>query len=308
MNFKQLASILSISGLLFLLICKSKSILLLDNEYRFKKSVKIGNHSRFYILVFPKNYYRENKAFPLMIAMHGGSGSGVQMETRYGLPEISEKRPFIMIYPDGLKSDGLLGVRTWNAGTCCEYAQRNNIDDVGFLKKVIEETIKDNRVDSKRVFAIVMSNGGMMAYRLGCDLSDKIRAIAPVACSNTVLSDWKIVKPIPVLPIHSVNDKLVPFEGGEGIRGTIHQSVLNGLESWVKHNVCVNSSPKVVVNDDKFKFMRRLGCGNGAEIHYYLTKGGCHSLPGINKVRVFGDDPSKVLNANEIIFDIFDKF
>ena len=70
---------------------------------------------------------------------------------------------------------------TWNAWNCCGYALKNGIDDVDFIRALIEGLQKRYAIDSKRMFATGLSNGAMMSYRLACELSDKIAAIAPVA-------------------------------------------------------------------------------------------------------------------------------
>jgi hypothetical protein len=66
------------------------------------------------------------------------------------------------------------------AGGCCAYAMRNAMDDVGFTRAVIDDLSRRARIDSRRIYATGISNGGMMAYRLGVELAGRITAIAPV--------------------------------------------------------------------------------------------------------------------------------
>ena len=70
---------------------------------------------------------------------------------------------------------------TWNAGICCGRARDENVDDVGFVREIVKQLKTQLNVDPNRIFANGMSNGGMMSYRLACEMADTFRAIAAVA-------------------------------------------------------------------------------------------------------------------------------
>ena len=72
-------------------------------------------------------------------------------------------------------------MNSWNAGGCCGYAVEKNIDDVGYIREVIDIIVKKYKVDENRVYVTGWSDGGYMSFRLACELSDKIRAAAPFA-------------------------------------------------------------------------------------------------------------------------------
>lgn len=61
---------------------------------------------------------------------------------------------------------------TWNAGSCCADALRENVDDVGFVSALIGRLVKERAVDPARVYATGMSNGAQLSYRLACELAD----------------------------------------------------------------------------------------------------------------------------------------
>lgn len=285
----------------FLIGCKKQEI---KKEYRFEKRVVINGYKRTFTIVFPSNYNESHNKFPAIIALHGGGGSAKQMEESYELPAKAEKEKYVMIYPDGIQSNGLLKARTWNAGLCCEFAMENNIDDVGFLSKMIDSILKNYQVDSKKIYAVGMSNGGMMAYRLACELSNKIAAIAPVACTMTTTKLCDVNKTVPIIHFHSEMDENVPFLGGIGIRGINYPAVEKGLNYWATLNEC-HSKAKIVFENEKYRHQQWLDCKAKSNIELYLTKDGGHSWPGITKVRIGGDEPSNALNANDLIFDFF---
>ena len=75
--------------------------------------------------------------------------------------------------------------RAWNAGSCCGSPARTPIDDIGFVLAVLDAVAAEYNLDPDRVYATGFGNGGMMAYRLGCEAADRFAAIAPVVSALT---------------------------------------------------------------------------------------------------------------------------
>ena len=119
---------------------------------------------------------------PLVVVLHGGGGNAENIEEVTGFSEKADEEGFIVVYPDG---SGRLDryLLTWNAGFCCGYALENNIDDVGFIRALIEYLQEKYAINRNMIYVTGISNGGMMSYRLGAELSDIVAAIAPVAGS-----------------------------------------------------------------------------------------------------------------------------
>src|SRR5262249_51070220 len=140
---------------------------------------------RTYVLHLPRD--REpSKPAPLVIAMHGGSGTGEGFPrlTHHGFDDLADRDGWIVVYPDGIG-------KNWNDGRKVERSEayKKNIDDVGFISALIDELTSNHAVDRKRVYATGISNGGFMSQRLARDLSSKIAAIAPVAANLHVAED-----------------------------------------------------------------------------------------------------------------------
>ena len=155
------------------------------------------------------------------------------------------------------------------------------IDDVGFTAKMLDDLATVVNVDAKRIYCTGLSNGAMMAHRLGAELSDRIAAIAPVA-GTMVCDDCKPKRPVPVLYFHGTKDTLVPYAGLEkpmklrGVNATI--------ETWIKVNGC-KAEPEVAelpTPKDVLKVTRKSynGGKNGAEVVLYVIDGGGHVWPG----------------------------
>jgi polyhydroxybutyrate depolymerase len=111
---------------------------------------------------------------PVLIALHGGGGKAQQMERNTKFDDLAEKEGFIVIYPESFGG-------YWNDGRGVEFmrAQKENINDVKFIKSLVENTAKEHKIDAGRVFATGISNGGFMSHRLANEASDVIAGIAP---------------------------------------------------------------------------------------------------------------------------------
>src|SRR6056297_1521096 len=91
---------------------------------------------RTYILHLPSSY-NPNDSYPLVLVFHGGGGNAESIREITNFTQKAEQEEFIVVYPDGT---GKLNKKllTWNCGFCCGYALENNIDDIGFIRSLIE--------------------------------------------------------------------------------------------------------------------------------------------------------------------------
>ena len=276
-----------------------------DTEFRFSSSITVDGRERTYILQLPPNYYEADN-FSLVIAMHGGGGSGEQFESTSHLSVKARAAKFAVVYPDGVQSDGLLKARTWNAGSCCDYASENNINDVRFISELIDRLVLDYKIDRKKVYATGHSNGGMLAYRLACELSNKIAAIAPNGTTMVVEQPCNASRPVPILHMHSILDQHVPYAGGmgSGISKHYNPPIDSVLNVWQQKNQCAQPA-QVIQDNGSYKLTKWVDCLNNVAIHYYLTKDGGHSWPGGEPGSVFGDNTSTAINANDLLWEFF---
>ncbi len=277
------------------------------SELRTEGSMMVDGRSRYYLLNLPPNY-NEAADVSLVIALHGGGGKATQMESDYLLTEKANAAKFAIVYPEGVQSDGILGARTWNAGTCCDYAVEKNIDDVKYISILIDELLKKYpKLNPKKVYATGMSNGAMMSYRLACELSNKIAAIAPVAGALVTVQPCVVSRPVPILHIHSKLDEKVPYNGGRSTFGFLIPPVENGINTWLKNNSC-NATTKAVTTFSNYTLTKWTNCSNNSSVEIYLTNDGGHSWPGGLHSRAAADVPSTAINANDVIWAFFQKY
>jgi polyhydroxybutyrate depolymerase len=298
--------LLTCTLLLFMGGCSKNDDPEVEKVYRFNETITVDGQTRTYTLNLPPDYYESN-GFSLVIAMHGGGGDAAQFESTSRLTEKADAAGFIVVYPEGVKSDGVLGARTWNAGKCCDYARDNNINDVKFIDELIDELLAKYKINPKKVYATGHSNGGMLSYRLACEMSGKIAAIATSGCSMVVTQPCNPDRPVPVLHMHSVLDARVPYTGGKGITGISYPPIDSVMNVWSKINTC-KTTAQVVKDDDDYKFTRWTDCTNGVTIQYYLTQDGGHAWPGGLPGSANGDTPSSVISANNLLWDFFKQY
>ncbi len=103
---------------------------------------------------------------------------------------------------------------SFNAGTCCGQATRDNIDDVAYLRQVLSLTESTQPRDSRRTMVAGFSNGAMMAYTFACLHPELVSAVG--ADAGTDVSACKPKDgPVAVRHIHGDQDTVVPYDGTE---------------------------------------------------------------------------------------------
>lgn len=206
-------------------------------DYRFE--LRTGGGVRSYIVHLPA---QRSARPPVVLNFHGGGGNARQYQAYVQMDRLAEREGFLVVYPNG---SGLLRERllTWNAGGCCGYAMRNDVDDVAFVRALLDDLAARTAIDRARVYATGLSNGAMMSYRLAVELPEAIAAIAPVA-GAMMLGSALPSQAKPVLHIHSVDDHRARYAGGLGERfpfttvRLLHPSVEARLALWAKVNGC----------------------------------------------------------------------
>lgn len=246
---------------------------------------------------------------PLVMAFHGGGGSAAHMakDANYGLQRKADEAGFIVAFPNGDSKFPGGQFATWNAGQCCGDARDKGVDDVAFARAVVLAIKARFTIDPSRVYAIGMSNGGMMAHRLACDASDIFAAVASVAGTDAT-TRCTPTRPVPVLHIHAKDDDHVLYNGGAG-PGAFRDaskvmdfvSVPETVARWVKRDACV-AAPQLVLKVDGASCEAYRGCAGGAAVQVCTTETGGHSWPGTQSVRRGKEGPSKALDANDVIW------
>jgi polyhydroxybutyrate depolymerase len=245
----------------------------------------------------------------MVICLHGTGGNAGQFERSYGFNEKADKEGFVAVYPDGVpKTDGVgvLKVRTWNAGTCCDFAMYTNVNDVKFISSIIDRISSNFHINKRRVYVTGMSNGGMLAYRLASELPNKIAPVGVVSGTMVSPKDASLKGSVPLIHIHAKPDDKVPFAGGEGLGNYNFPPVMEGLKYWAKRNSCL-SEPSI----DRRTGYEIMNWKNQHDVitnQCYLTYDGGHAWPSASASSRLSDQPSTIINATDLIWDFCSRF
>ena len=190
---------------------------------------------------------------PLVLVLHGFGGSAAAVRAYSGIESAlaATGTDAVVVYPDG--TGGETGSpQSWNAGGCCPFAMFEAVDDVSFLAKLIDVIEVDYSIDPDQVWVVGHSNGGMMAYRLACELSDKISAIG-VAAGALMLESCMPSRAVDVLHLHGELDTVVPSNGGD----VLGISFPSARQSAERYAVAADCSPTASNTASFVEF----GCG-----------------------------------------------
>lgn len=252
------------------------------------RTLSHGGLDRVYLFYSPAGIAERKGPRSLLLVLHGGSGTahGMVRITRNRFNELAEQRGFYVVYPQGID-------KSWNEGRKgrIDGAHRRNIDDVGFLGALIDHLKSSYAIDTGRVFVTGMSNGGMMALRLGCSLPDKIRGIAPVVSSIPVdiLALCQAPSNVSLVLFNGTRDPLVPYDGGTinafgQKRGEII-AIERTLDLWRTKARCgatpvTRNLPDIAEDGMRVVRVEYRQCEADAKVVLYRIEGGGHTWPG----------------------------
>jgi polyhydroxybutyrate depolymerase len=220
---------------------------------------------------------------PLVVALHGGLGTSSQFAANSSLNGFAQSNNFIVVYLDGIGSqpDGT-GFQTWNGGYCCGPAATQTLDDVSFIRDLVAQLRTTMPIDPRRVYAMGHSNGGILSYKLACDLSGVIVAIGVQAGSN-VVADCRPTNSVSVFHLHGTADMNVPIDGGKGsgLSATVFASARGSVDAMAALNGCNVSSPvSLVAANADVTALSWTGCRSNTEVRFVKVKNASHAWMG----------------------------
>lgn len=273
----------------------------------YSASLQVGGLTRTYIVHLPMNYHGSSP-LPVVFVFHGGSGNARNMNKLTNFNALADRQHFIVVYPQGHQNH-------WADGRGTTPPERVGINDVLFVSTLIDQLSRNLKIDSARVYAAGISNGGFFVQLLGCELAQKIAAIAVVAATlpTRVAQQCHPSRPMPTLLIHGTDDQFVPFVGGEMTKGSGGSvlSVSATIATRVLQNACLKSIigsvlPPIVNDGTQVQQDSYVGCRSDADVTLYTIFGGGHTWPGGYPYlpRIVGKT-SRNLDATVAIWDFF---
>ncbi|RHX91839.1 alpha/beta hydrolase [Leptospira stimsonii] len=270
------------------------------------EKITVDGIERTYWIHLPENKYSGTEKLPLVLGLHGRLGSGRNIMEDSKLNRISDREGFIVVYPDGID-------RSWADGRGATPADKQKVDDVHFLEKLIDRISESHPVDKDKIFIFGHSNGGFMTQRMLIEKTKRFRAGVSVSSqiSEFILRNFEPSGNVSVAFINGTKDSTVPYYGGYVRDGGEILSVEDSIDRWLQWNSCLKQ-PEIKKKDEKedgtsVEIYSYNQCkGKTSVLHYKIVDGG-HNWPGVNRKVPFikMGTPTYELDPGEEIWTFF---
>jgi polyhydroxybutyrate depolymerase len=245
---------------------------------------------------------------PLVIGLHGRHQNIAGLRDWLHLDATADRAHFIAVYPEALKLE-------WNYGrpliTATPVANDETVDDVGFIRLIIDNLIETRRADPAHIYVAGVSRGGLMAYTLACALADRIAAATAIITGMTDLQreDCRPARPVPLMVVAGTMDHVQPYDGWLFPRGRL-LSVPETLEYWRVQNGCTKQDEKGIPHREASDrtgvwVFRWTDCRDDARLQLYRVNSGGHQVPSFTpnseeQAKKFGRRNRDIETADEI--------
>ena len=253
---------------------------------------------REYLVYVPKTYDSTRRT-PLVISLHGAGLWGAGQRDISGWNAIADSAGFIVVYPSGAKP----GVRVWRS-----MSPSGMQLDVRFIADLIDTLQARYNIDSTRVFANGLSNGGGMSWALACTLPRRIAAVGLVGAALFLPFDWcPDSAVVPAVVFHGTDDRQARYRGGTSwVARNPFQHIPSFVAHWARHNGCAAVPRESRLTSDVTR-REYVQCARGAGVVFYTIEGGGHTWPGGPPVipEWFSQRTTRSINASRIMWEFF---
>ncbi len=234
----------------------------------------MNGQNRTFVLHVPPGYTGETP-LPVVIDFHPLGGAGSTWKNSTGWSSFADEHDIIMVWPDGVGN-------SWNVGRCCPPAMDQGVDDVAFVRAIIDLLSTEACIDTRRVYATGCSNGGGMTYKVACEAADVIAAAAPVDFDCVVgpsnvpsCGGCEPSRGISEIQFRGTNDFAVVYEGGPAPipQGMDFPGAEANFSDWGEINQCTGSPAPLPEHSTCQSFQN---CSDGAETTLCTIQGGTH--------------------------------
>jgi polyhydroxybutyrate depolymerase len=241
----------------------------------------VSGFSRSYAIYVPESVQLNGPPVAAIMMLHGVPP--IDMSAVTALNEAADASGFVAVYP---KSNAG-GEWTVACGKCTPNAVAG-VDDVAYLRTVVEALPQILPVDPDRIFLSGFSNGGIMTFRAACQLSDEIAGFGPVGAGmwEWHLDNCDASRDVPMMVINGTDDPSFPYYGvpveTPVVGGDLLVRIEQGVAFWAEHNGCrptpaVTDMPNAHADNTLVQRWTYQECD--AETVYYRVEGGGHTWP-----------------------------
>lgn len=277
-----------------------------------------GGMARSFLLHLPPGH-DASRRWPLVIMLHGMGGTGANAVRETGWSALADSEGFMVAYPNASRPDPAApaslrsNAPAWADGSGRFHVARTHVDDVSFIRALIDRLIDEHGADRQRIYVTGFSNGASMAFRVGVELADKVAAIAPVAGAFW-LDDMRPQRAVSLFYISGTADPLNPLDGGYpkmawGGReqgGRRKAPVMTAIEAWAAALGC----SKPAASDEQIDGVRTRtfdSCRQDAEVKVVTVEGLGHIWAGGKNLlpEFMVGRPTDKLKATDAIWAFF---
>ena len=208
--------------------------------------------------------YTTNESYPLVVDMHGYTGTNYNMHNYSDWDRISEEHNVIIAYPQGHEN-------SWNAGWCCGVAHDIGIDDVGFILNMIELISTNYSVDDSKIYASGHSNGCAMTQKLANEASHIFAAGGCMALYLLEDADPSF-SPTPIIEVHGILDAIIPYSNSHSSSVIFDSSLvgdegaLQNIATWAEMNGCSGILPEMIEEYPDYSIQGYTDCDEDVEV------------------------------------------
>lgn len=271
------------------------------------RTLVVDGLKRRYEMYVPESFNGKNPV-PVILGFHGGNSKPKNFSKISRLNEkVADTKGYVIVYPAGYQ-------KFWHSGDdCCGPPFDEGIDDVAFVRAVLNDVEARLPVDKSRIYAAGFSNGGKMTYRVACTLSDRIAAIV-VNASSLGIANCNPSRPLSVLHFHGTADTFHPYTRGRGTAtkfDMIQTGAPDTIDKWLNWNQC-SAKTEVIYKKGAAQCVAHSQCKNNTEVILCTIEGMGHQWPGFHirfprklakKLGPSTDD----LSATNMLLDFFEK-
>jgi polyhydroxybutyrate depolymerase len=315
-----------------------------------KEKVTVDDADRNFMVRLPKGYDAQQH-YPVVILLHGMNQDAEDMERLTRFDELADKDGIIAVYPIALHGRWNVGVHpqerrpmTMGPGghghhggggypggggggypgggggqqqpqsrQPSEDRRPPPADDIAFFTQMLDQLGTKFSVDTSRIYAVGLSEGGFMSLRMGCALGDRIAAIAAVGAAMPKTMLCLPSRPVAEVMISGTSDPVVPYGGGtEHNLSLATISAEDSAKAWAKIDRCAEKPEKSKLPPSakggmETKVDTYNGCQQSTQVVLYSVKGAGNTWPGGEQYEAENaiGKTSQDLNANDVIWSFF---
>jgi polyhydroxybutyrate depolymerase len=289
--------------------------------------VQINDHTRTFAVHLPQGYDSQQH-YPVVILLHGRDQDASEMARLTHFNEFADRDSIIAVYPNAVNGRWNIGAGQpqlygrgpyrrpgiWGPGYPPRERERREgaprTPDIQFLNRMLDKLTTRYSVDTRRIYATGLGEGGFMALRMGCSMADRVAAIAPVGAAMPRMLNCVPSRPVPALLMNGTDDPIVHYDGGRYKDGLLHLlSAEDSAKEWARLNRCSEKPtesklPSLQKGAKDTKVYLFDSCQENAQVALYAVKDGGHTWPGGEQYMIEKEvgRTSNALNANETIW------